>query len=79
MAFLAREKKNGSAFQYPLARERDHSRPYSLNRETLAVRSKPEGTVKTVSLKKNFYNARSLQENNARSAINQSARTIVAI
>ena len=49
-------KKTGSAFQYPFARERDHSRPHSLNREnkgayTLAVRSKPEGTVKTVSLK----------------------------
>ena len=29
--------------------------------------------------KKKFHNARSLQENNARSAANQSARTIVAI
>ena len=28
---------------------------------------------------KKFHNARSLQENNARSAANQSARTIVAI
>ena len=33
MAFLALKKKNGSAFQYPFARERDHSRPRSLNRE----------------------------------------------
>ena len=67
--------------------------------KTLAVRSKPEGTVQTVSLKlrqflsllhqdqswanlalkKKFHNARSLQGNNARSAANQSARTIVAM
>ena len=34
MAFLALEKKKtGSAFQYPFARARDHSRPRSLNRE----------------------------------------------
>ena len=33
MAFLALEKKTGSAFQYPFARERDRSRPRSLNRE----------------------------------------------
>ena len=33
MAFLALEKKTGSAFQYPFARARDHSRPRSLNRE----------------------------------------------
>ena len=32
-----------------------------------------------LTLKKNFHNARSLQENNARSAANQSKRTIVAI
>ena len=32
-----------------------------------------------LTLKICFYNARSLQENNARSAANQSARTIVAI
>ena len=31
------------------------------------------------STEKNFHNARSLQENNARSAANQSARTIIAI
>ena len=31
--FLALEKKTGSAFQYPFARARDHSRPRSLNRE----------------------------------------------
>ena len=63
------------------------------------MRSKPEETVETVSLKmrqflfdfitprswanlalkKYFHNARSLQENKARSAANQSARTIVAI
>ena len=30
---------------------RGHSRSCSLNRETLDVRSKPEGTVETVSLK----------------------------
>ena len=66
--------------------------------KTLAVRSKPEETVETVSLKMRkfffsyakilgkfstkmffFHNFRSLQENNARSAANQSARTIVAI
>ena len=33
MAFLALGKKTGSAFQYPFARVRDHSRPCSLNRE----------------------------------------------
>ena len=31
------------------------------------------------STKKKFHNTRSLQENNARSAANQSARTVVAI
>ena len=56
MAFLALEK-NRKRFPISVcARERDHSRPHSLNREnkgayTLAMRSKPEGTVKTVSLK----------------------------
>ena len=97
MAFLALKKKTGSAFQYPFARERDHSRPRSLNREN------PGRTIETRSDSKNsffenetifafitprsrsnltlifFYNARSLQENNARSAANQSACTIVAI
>ena len=33
LAFLALEKKTGSAFQYPFGRARDHSRPCSLNRE----------------------------------------------
>ena len=33
MAFLALEKNTGSAFQYTFARERDHSRPRSLNKE----------------------------------------------
>ena len=36
-------------------------------------------TQKSRRAEKNFHNARSLQENNARSAANQSARTIVAI
>ena len=53
-------KKTGSAFQYPFARERDHSRPRSLNRENpgRAIETRRdsknsffEGTVKTVSLK----------------------------
>ena len=51
MAFLALEKKTGSAFQYPFARERDQSRPRSLNRENPGCAIEPEGTVKTVSLK----------------------------
>ena len=97
MAFLALEK-NGSTFQYPFARERDHSRPCSLNRENPGHAIKPRRDSKNsffenetsfafitprsrsnLTLKKKFYNARSLQENNARSAANQSARTIVAI
>ena len=36
-------------------------------------------TQKSRRAEKKFHNARSLQENNARSAANQSARTIVAI
>ena len=36
-------------------------------------------TQKSRRAKKKFHNARSLQENNARSAANQSVRTIVAI
>ena len=36
-------------------------------------------TQKSRWAEKKFHNARSLQENNARSAANQSARTIVAI
>ena len=36
-------------------------------------------TRKSRRAEKKFHNARSLQENNARSAANQSARTIVAI
>ena len=53
-------KKTGSAFQYPFARERDHSRPRSLNRENpgRAIETRRDsknsffkGTVKTVSLK----------------------------
>ena len=90
-------KKTGSAFQYPFARARNHSRPRSLNRENpgcaietrrdskngffenetifafITPRSRSNLTLKI------FYNARSLQENNARSAANQNARTIVAI
>ena len=50
MAFLALEK-NGSVFQYPFVRARGHSRSCSPTEKTLAVRSKPEGTVETVSLK----------------------------
>ena len=99
MAFLALEKKTGSAFQYPFARERDHSRPRSLNRENpgRAIETRRDSknsffenetifafiTPRSRSnLTLNFFffdNARSLQENNARSAANQSARTIVAI
>ena len=56
--------------------------------KTPPVQSKPEGTVETISLKMRQFlslsrqekiHARSLQENNARSTPNQSARTIVAI
>ena len=36
-------------------------------------------TQKSRRAEKKFHNARSLQENNARSAANQSVRTIVAI
>ena len=36
-------------------------------------------TQKSRRVEKKFHNARSLQENNARSAANQRARTIVAI
>ena len=98
MAFLALEKKTGSAFQYPFARGRDHSRPCSLNRENpgRAIETRRDSknsffenetifafitprSRSNLTLKKNFYNARSLQENNAHSAANQSARTIVTI
>ena len=91
-------KKNGSAFQYPFARARDHSRPCSLNRENpgRAIETRRDSknsffenetifsfitprSRSNLTLKIFFYNARSLQENNARSAANQSARTIVAI
>ena len=96
MAFLALEKKKtGSAFQYPFARARDHSRPCSLNRENpgRAIETRRDSknsffenetilatprSRSNLTLKKTFYNG-SLQENNARSAANQSARTIVAI
>ena len=95
MAFLALEKKTGIAFQYRFARERDHSRPRSLNRENpgrvIETRRDSKNSFfenetiftprsrSNLTLKFFFYNARSLQENNARSAANQSARTIVAI
>ena len=98
MAFLVLEKKTGSAFQYPFARVRDHSRPCSLNRENpgRAIETRRDSknsffenetmfdfitprNRSNLTLKNFFYNARSLQENNARSAANQSARTIVAI
>ena len=98
MAFLALEKKPVSAFQYPFARERDHSRPCSPNRENpgRAIETRRDSknsffenetifafitprSRSNLTLKIFFYNARSLQENNARSAANQSARTIVAI
>ena len=98
MAFLAPKKKTGSAFQYPVARARDHSRPCSLNRENpgRAIKTRRDSknsffenetifafitprSRSNLTLKKKFYNARSLQENNARSAANQSACTIVAI
>ena len=84
-------KKTGSAFQYPFARERDHLRPRSLNREnpgraietrrdsknsffeneTIFAFIKPRSRS-NLTLKFFLYNARSLQENNARSAANQS-------
>ena len=84
------EKKNGSAFQYPFARARDHSRPCSLNRE------KPGRAIETRRDSKNsFFENESIfafitprsRSNltlkkffyNARSAANQSACTIVAI
>ena len=98
MAFLALEKETESAFQYPFARARDHSRPCSLNRENpgraIETRRYSKNSFfenetmfafitprsrSNLTLKKIFYNARSLQENNARSAANQSACTIVAI
>ena len=98
MAFLALEKETGSAFQYPFARARDHSRPRSLNRENpgRAIETRRDSknsffenetnfafitprSRSNLTLKFFFYNARSLQENNARSAANQSARTIVVI
>ena len=91
-------KKTGSAFQYPFARARDHSRPRSLNREnpgrTIETRRDSKNSFfeseviftfiaprsrSNLTLKFFFHNARSLQENNARSAANQSARTIVAV
>ena len=91
-------KKNGSAFQYPFAFARDHSRPCSLNRENpgRAIETRRDSknsffenetifafitprSRSNFNIEKKFYNARSLQENNARSAANQSARTIVAI
>ena len=94
MAFLALEKKSGSAFQYPFARARDHSRPCSLNREnpgqTIETRRDSKNSFfenevifafitprsrSNLTLKIFFYNARSLQENNARSAANQRARS----
>ena len=82
--------KNRSAFQYPFARARDHSRPRSLNREN------PGRAIETRRDNKNsffenevifaFITPRSRSNltlkiffYNARSAANQSARTIVAI
>ena len=97
-ALFSTGKKNGSAFQYPFARARDHSRPCSLNRENpgRAIETRRDSknsffenetifafitprSRSNLTLKFFFYNARSLQENNARSAANQSACTIVAI
>ena len=49
MAFLALEKKTGSAFQYPFARARVHSRPCSLNREN------PGRAIKTRRDSKNSF------------------------
>ena len=83
-------KKTGSAFQYPFARARDHSRPRSLNRENpgRAIETRRDSKnsffeneviFAFITPRSRFYNARSLQENNARSAANQNARTIVAI
>ena len=52
MAFLALEKNRK---RFPANDQRDYSRSCSLNRETLAVQSKPEGAVETVSLKMNQF------------------------
>ena len=57
---------------------RRDSKNSSFENETIFVFIKPRSWA-NLALKKKFHNARSLQENNARSAANQSARTIVAI
>jgi len=54
------------------------SRNSFFENETIFVFITPRSWA-NLALKKNFQNAWSLQENNARSAANQSARTIVAI
>ena len=94
--FSAGKNKTGKRFPISVCgRKRSFEVMYV--EQTVAVRSKPEGTLETVSLKmrqlfvfitpislanlalkNNFHNARSLQESNARSAANQSARTLVA-
>ena len=95
MAFLALEKnrksfpandQRGHSRSYSLNREnpcrsiktRRDSRNSFFENETIFVFITPRSWA-NLALKKKFHNARSLQENNARSAANQSARTIVAI
>ena len=57
---------------------RRDSRNSFFENETVFVFITPRSWA-NLALKKKFHNARSLQENNARSAASQSARTIVAI
>ena len=58
---------------------RRDSRNSFLENETIFVFITPRSWANLTLKKKKNRNARSLQENNARSAANQSARTIVAI
>ena len=81
MAFLALEKIRE---RFPANDQLGHSRSCSLNRENpgRAIETRRDRRNRSwanLALKKNCHNARSLQENNARSVANQSARTIVAI
>ena len=57
---------------------RRDSRNSFFENETIFVFITPR-SWENLALKKNFHNARSLQENNAHAAANQSTRTIVAI
>ena len=63
---------------WPAIETRRDSRNSFFENETIFVFITPRSWA-NLALKKIFHNARPLQENNARSAANQSARTIVAI